>query len=83
MSDVTCRELVDFLMQYLEGDLPADQRAAFERHLTLCPPCVRFLKSYNDSIKLSRICCCESDPNKKCEIPEELVRAILASRDKT
>ena len=49
---MTCRELIDFLMEYLDRELPADQRAAFETHLDMCPACVDFLNSYQATRKL-------------------------------
>jgi anti-sigma factor RsiW len=36
---MTCRELIDFLMSYLDGELPAAQNRSFEDHLDLCPAC--------------------------------------------
>src|ERR1041385_3006363 len=34
---VTCREVADFLMEYIDGTLPSAQRATFDRHLAVCP----------------------------------------------
>lgn len=34
-----CRETVDRLAPYVDNLLPAEERAAVERHLTVCPPC--------------------------------------------
>lgn len=73
---MTCRHIIDFLMDYLNGELPADQRATFDRHLALCPPCVAYLKTYEDTVKLER--CLGEHPCE--EIPDELVQAILAAR---
>lgn len=75
----TCREVIDFLGQYVEGELPEAQRSEFERHLELCPPCVRYLDSYRDSIRLARDACAEAPTEAP---PESLVRAILAARAK-
>ncbi|MCC6361642.1 MAG: zf-HC2 domain-containing protein, partial [Phycisphaerales bacterium] len=30
---MTCKELAEFLMDYLDGELPAETRAVFDRHL--------------------------------------------------
>ncbi|MCA9268795.1 MAG: zf-HC2 domain-containing protein [Planctomycetales bacterium] len=76
---MNCQELVDFLMEYLEGELPPEHQAAFEEHLRLCPPCVHFLATYKEAIVMGKICCQCSEAIPK-EVPEDLVQAILAAR---
>lgn len=73
---MTCRELVDFLADYLEGSLDGGVRAAFESHLAECRHCRDFLKSYEETLRQSRTLSaeCEIPP---VEVPESLVRAIL------
>lgn len=75
---MTCREVVDFLMDYLGGDLPAAERAVFEAHLGKCPPCVAYLDMYKATVRLGKAACC--DENQAREVPEDLVQAILAAR---
>jgi len=75
---LTCRELIDFLMAYLDGELPAAQRADFERHLGVCPPCLNYLETYKETVRLGKACC--ADDALPADVPEELVRAILAAR---
>lgn len=43
LPEMTCRELVDVITDYLENTLPADDRARFEEHLAACPYCVNYL----------------------------------------
>lgn len=80
---MTCRHVIDFLMDYLAGEITPEERAIFEKHLSLCPPCVAYLKTYEQTIKLEK--CVQSKPDDPVceEIPEELVKAILAARKKT
>ena len=80
--DVTCRELADFIKDYLTGELPPDVRAAFENHLTLCANCVRYLAAYQSAVELSRRAFAPdgSDAEAFPEMPDDLVKAILASR---
>jgi anti-sigma factor RsiW len=76
---LTCEELIDFLAAYLDGELPADARARFERHLSLCPPCVDYLAGYRESVRLGkRAYAPEAD--LPADVPDELVAAILAAR---
>lgn len=74
---ITCRELIDFLLDYLEGSLPTEQRAVFERHLAMCPECVNYLEEYKTAVRLGRAACCDDNPQP---LPEGLVRAILLAR---
>ena len=79
---MTCRELADFIMDYLTGELPEEVRTAFDHHLTLCPDCVNYLAAYRATVELNRraFATDESDAQSSPDIPEDLVKAILASR---
>lgn len=43
-EEVACRQVVELVTDYLEGDLPEPLRAAVERHLAECPPCVEYVE---------------------------------------
>jgi anti-sigma factor RsiW len=77
---MTCRELVEFLMEYDSDALPAGQREEFEFHLTKCPPCKCFLETYRETIRLGKKACCDEDGPVPEQVPEELIQAILAAR---
>jgi len=49
---MTCAEFVELVTAYLEGTLPADQRAAFDAHMALCPGCERYLEQFQETIDL-------------------------------
>jgi anti-sigma factor RsiW len=42
-GEITCRELVELVTDYLEGALPADELVRFEEHLATCDWCVSYL----------------------------------------
>lgn len=75
---MTCRELNDFLADYLDGALAGPQREAFDRHLGLCPDCVRYLDEYREVIRLGGLC--GTEEAAPADVPEELIRAVLAAR---
>lgn len=52
-DEVQCREVVDVLTDYLEGALPADQRAALEQHLLTCEGCTSYVDQMRTSIGLT------------------------------
>jgi len=43
-EEVACRQVVELVTDYLEGELPEPLRAAVERHLAECPPCVTYVE---------------------------------------
>ena len=40
----TCREVVELVTDYLEGQLTPGDRERFEMHLAICEPCVTYLE---------------------------------------
>jgi anti-sigma factor RsiW len=76
---LSCRELIEFLADYLDDALPAAERAAFEAHLAVCPYCVDYLASYRETIHLGRQALAEKAEALE-EIPVELLDAILDAR---
>ena len=79
---VTCQELEGFMVDYLDGTLPRAQRRKFDLHLRLCPDCWRYLEAYQRTISLSQAACRDPDAPVPADVPEELVKAILAAREK-
>jgi anti-sigma factor RsiW len=75
---MTCREFADFIMDYMTGELPREERALFERHLRRCPHCPEYLKQYEDSVKAGRLAFAAPDEEVPPTVPDELVQAILA-----
>ena len=71
---ITCRELISFLIEYLEGTLSRAERERFDAHLAVCDSCVAYLRTYEITLRLERTVADD------CEPPEELVQAVLASR---
>lgn len=77
---MTCQELSEFLMDYLDGTLACQARAVFDQHLADCPECRAYLSSYQTTIQLGRAALCESAGTLPEPLPPELVAAIVSSR---
>lgn len=77
---LTCRELLDFLLDYHEGRLGPEVRDRFEEHLARCTHCAAYLKSYRDTVTLAQRALREPLAEAGDEAPEDLVRAVLAAR---
>jgi anti-sigma factor RsiW len=74
---MTCREFIQFMMDYSEGSLPEAQRAAFDLHLAHCSWCRDYLRTYQETVRLGKAA---AQPATDDDLPEELVKAILAAR---
>jgi predicted anti-sigma-YlaC factor YlaD len=77
---LTCREIIDFIVDYLDHSLDEPTYQLFENHLQRCVSCRAYLATYQETIRLARSTCL---PERSDEIPEDLVTAILESRRKS
>lgn len=77
---LTCRECVEFLMEYLDDTLAGQVRVTFERHLSACPNCLRYLESYKTTTTICKNAFEVRDGESLPPVPEELIQAILAAR---
>ena len=51
IDELTCKELVELVTDYLEGALDADERARFEEHLAGCSKCRDYLEQMQQTIR--------------------------------
>lgn len=77
---MTCKDFIEFLIDYVEGGLPKDQQTRFEEHLAVCRSCVAYLSNYRDTLSLSKAAFADPEGPVPEDVPEELVAAILSSR---
>ena len=54
MRNIACISGVELLMDFLEGVLPPDVRAALEEHVSGCPRCAAFVESYRATPRILR-----------------------------
>jgi anti-sigma factor RsiW len=50
VPQMSCKELVEVITEYLEGALPAGEVARFEAHLTTCDGCEAYLDQMRQTI---------------------------------
>ncbi|HUH80998.1 MAG TPA: zf-HC2 domain-containing protein [Solirubrobacteraceae bacterium] len=50
---MSCRELVTLVTEYLEGTLGARDRRRFERHIRGCDGCTTYLEQMRETIRLA------------------------------
>jgi len=72
MNDVVCMSGVELLMEYMEGALAPDVRAAIEAHVAGCPRCEAFIASYGETPRIVR-------DATRIEMPADLEASLLAT----
>jgi len=74
---LSCREIVELVTDYLEGDLDADTTTALEAHLDLCPGCTRYVEQIREIVAtLGDV----SSENLSAEAQAGLLEAFLGFR---
>ena len=79
---MTCREFIELLDDFLasQGD-PAYRREA-EAHLAGCRSCDAYLDSYRKTVEMGKAAFQDLDAEVPADVPEELIQAILALRNR-
>lgn len=49
---LTCEQVNDFIMDYLDDRLSDDIKSRFEKHLHMCASCTPFLDQYQKTVEL-------------------------------
>ncbi|HEX5943638.1 MAG TPA: zf-HC2 domain-containing protein [Anaerolineales bacterium] len=52
-NEMTCKELVELVTDYLEGTLPEAARLQMEDHLSRCDGCTNYLEQMRQTIRLT------------------------------
>jgi predicted anti-sigma-YlaC factor YlaD len=52
-DEMTCKELVELVTEYLEGTLAEDLRLRMEDHLSQCDGCSNYLEQMRQTIRLT------------------------------
>lgn len=71
--DLTCREVVELVTDYLEARLSGEDRTRFELHLVYCSPCRTYLRQMRQVLETTGKLTEESLPP---ETKESLLRAF-------
>jgi anti-sigma factor RsiW len=70
-DEITCKKLIlEYLVDYEDGSMPANERRHLEEHLSHCPPCVLFLDSYRATGRTLKML-------KPHDIPKNLADAVM------
>jgi anti-sigma factor (TIGR02949 family) len=74
-EDLACREVVELVTDYLEGEMAPDDRRAFDRHLAACEGCQDYLEQLRTVIRVV------GRPTVDAVPPETMAGLLRAFRD--
>lgn len=69
---LTCRQVVEIISDYLEDALPPDDRRRVEEHLAGCEGCTKYLEQMRETIRLTGMLTEE-------QVPDEQMRRLLGA----
>ncbi len=72
---ITCKEIVELLMAYCDGELPKEYCDLICQHIRLCDPCNNYMQSYQITIKI-----CRDLP--MAPVPDHLMDRLRAALEK-
>ena len=76
---MTCKDFVDFIRAYRDGELTGESQRVFEDHILKCAPCKAYLREYGEIIALAKGAYADPDDEVPAEVPAELVEGVLAA----
>ena len=71
-GELSCREVVEILDDYLAGEMPAGERDRLERHLAECEGCVNYLEQLRTTIRLA-------GGLTEASVPDEAMTALMGA----
>jgi anti-sigma factor RsiW len=60
---ISCREVVELVSDYLEGELDPAVRARLEIHLETCAPCTEYIEQMRATVRLASVAGHEQRPD--------------------
>ena len=68
---ICCKECLDLLYDYIEGNLDSETTKSLKEHFEDCPPCISFLNTYKSTTKICR------ETLNQIEVPEAVRSTLL------
>ena len=76
---MTCREFIDVLSQYRDGELAPRHRIWADEHIARCEKCTGYLRGYERITLIIKESVERPDASGEGKLPEDLVQRILAT----
>ena len=78
-TELTCKQLVELVTEYLEGRMSLEDRSRFEQHLVYCTGCSNYLQQIRQTIKASGAA---RQDALSPQVQEDLVRLFRGWKEK-
>ena len=75
---LTCRAFDEFIVDYLDHELPWFTQVSMRLHELLCRKCRAYLADYRRTIELGRSVFDAPESEIPDSVPQELVKAVIA-----
>ena len=76
----TCKDSIDHLVHFLDGELSAEDEAHLQEHLGGCPPCVDFVNTYRATSGMARRALVKKMPAEVGTALQAFLRSKLAAK---
>jgi anti-sigma factor RsiW len=76
---ISCQQLIEFCLDYVDGALPEGEQVRFRRHLSQCPDCVTFFETYQKTPQVSREAMTAQMPDSVRESVRSFLRTLRNS----
>ena len=73
-DDIACRDLVELITPYLDGELSEEQRARIDAHLAICEGCVNALEQVRETIRVTGSLTDDQIPEPEREVLRSVFR---------
>jgi anti-sigma factor (TIGR02949 family) len=73
----SCKDSVNLLMDFLDGEMSPEEEAHLKEHLSACPPCMDFLKTYRATPGLCKRALAKQMPQELSSKLTEFLRAKI------
>ena len=76
-ASLTCRQVEEFLMDYLENRLGFWTTLQFRAHIFMCPNCSKYIQEYKNTIALEKKIFQNPDEEAIGNVPDDILQAIM------
>ena len=81
-ATITCEQVTALLIDYVAGDLDPATTRVLEQHVHNCPDCLAFLRTYRESIRLTRTLRYEDIPGELQDRVHTLLRQKMIDKSR-
>jgi anti-sigma factor RsiW len=77
---MTCEQIVDLLVEYVEGELDSAITESVEKHVSECPDCEHFVNTYTVTIAMAERAFVTKMPTDAKAVMERQLRSAITGQ---